>query len=79
VQRLTITFDQADQWGFNTPRSRALFLELLQRSVTRPWLEESLPLALLAHLKGQGAVMERLDKALQATQPSVSLPSAVQG
>jgi len=79
VQRLTITFDQADQWGFNTPRSRALFLELLQRSVTRSWLEDSLPPALLAHLNGQGAVMERLDNALQATQPSVSLPSAAQG
>jgi hypothetical protein len=79
VQRITIAFDQALQWGFNTPRSRALFLELLQRSATHPWLEDSLPSALLAHLKGQGAVMERLDNALQAAQPSSSLPSAVQG
>lgn len=79
VQRITIAFDQALQWGFNTPRSRALFLELLQRSATRPWLEDSLPSALLAHLNGQGAVMERLDNALQAAQPLISLPAAVQG
>lgn len=79
VQRITIAFEQALQWGFNTPRSRALFLELLQRSATRPWLDDSLPPALLAHLNGQGAAMERLDKALQAAQPFVSLPSSVQG
>jgi len=79
VQRITIAFDQALQWEFNTPRSRALFLELLQRSAIRPWLEDTLPPALLAHLNGQGAAMERLDKALQAAQPLVSLPSAVQG
>lgn len=79
VQRITIAFDEALRWGFNTPRSRALFLELLQRSATRPWLEDSLPSALLAHLNGQGAVMERLDNALQAAHPLVSLPPAVQG
>lgn len=79
VQRITIAFDQALQWGFNTPRSRALFVELLQRSATRPWLDDSLPSALLAHLNGQGTVMERLDNALQAVQPLVSLPSIVQG
>lgn len=79
VQRITIAFNQAHQSGFNTPRSRALFLELLQRSATRPWLEDSLPSALLAHLNGECAVMQRLDNALQATQPPVSLPAAVQG
>lgn len=79
VQRITIAFDEALPWGFNTSRSRALFLELLQRSATRPWLEDSLPSELLAHLNGQGAVMERLDNALQAAQPLISLPAAVQG
>lgn len=79
VQRLTIAFDQAHQWGFNTPRSRALCLELLQRSATRPWSEDTLPSALLTHLKGQGTVMERLDNALQAVPSSVSFPPAVQG
>lgn len=79
VQRITIAFDEALRWGFNTPRSRALFLELLQRSATRPWLEDSLPSELLAHLNGQGAVMERLGNALQAAQPLISLPAAVQG
>jgi hypothetical protein len=79
VQRLTVAFDQAFQLGFNTPRSQALFLEVLQRSATRPWLGDSLPAALLAHLNGQGAVIERLENALQAAQSSVSLPSAVQG
>ena len=79
VQRLTIAFDQALQWGFNTPRSRALFLEVLQRSATRPWLNDPLPSVLVACLNDQGTVMERLENALQAAQRSVSLPSAVQG
>ncbi|PAV24418.1 hypothetical protein CF392_16405 [Tamilnaduibacter salinus] len=78
-QRWSQALTYAEDWRFDTERSQALFLELLQRSGTRPWLGDQLPHSVTEVLLGSDPATERLERALHQVSVTPSQPSIAQG
>lgn len=72
-ERISNAFAYASDWSLKTPRARALFLELLQATQTRPWLGERLPETvaevLMSRLPGVSSVEAALAVVEQTSQP----------